>query len=113
MAAGEGDFSVALAADLRAKRTRAVRRNDVVVQREDIEDGSRDGLQVDLTAGQDKAAIHQAILLVEILQPLLRRLTGMMEAARKPLLHPQKIHEFLLSMDDVAQLYIIFRDPAH
>ena len=51
----------------------------MVVQCEDIEDGSRDGSQVDLTAGQDEAAIHQAVLLVEILQPLLCCLAGMMD----------------------------------
>ena len=73
MAAGQRDFGVVLAADLRAKRTRAVGRNDMVVQRKDIEDGGRDGLQIDLAAGQDEAAIDQAVLLVEILQPLLRR----------------------------------------
>ena len=49
----------------------------MVVQRKDVEHGSRDRLQIDPTAGQFKAAIDQAIFLVEILQPLLRRLAGM------------------------------------
>ena len=109
MAAGQRDFGVVVAADLRAKRTRAVRRNDVVVQRKDIQHGRRDRLQIDLTAGQYKAAIDQAVLLIEILQPLLRRLAGMMRTVRQPLLHPQEIHELRFVIDDVDEVDIVFR----
>ena len=50
----------------------------MVVQCKDIENGRSDGLEVDLTTGQHKAAVYQAILLVEILQPLLGRFAGVM-----------------------------------
>jgi len=48
MAAGQRDFGIVLTADLRAKRTRTIGRDAVVVQREDVQDRSRNGLQVDL-----------------------------------------------------------------
>jgi hypothetical protein len=44
---------------------------------------------------------------------LLRRLARMMRPVCQPLLHPQKIHEFGLVVDDVDEIHIVFRQRAH
>ena len=51
MAARKGDFGIILAAELRTQSTRAVRRNNVIVERKDIENWRRNRPQVDATAG--------------------------------------------------------------
>src|SRR2546427_13154479 len=103
MTARQRDFGVVRTADLRAKGTRTGGRDDVVVQREDIKDGGHDGLNVDLTAGQDEAAVYETVLLIKFFEPLLRRLSRMVRTVREPLLHPQEIHEFGFVVDDVDE----------
>ena len=57
--------------------------------------------------------LHQLVLLIEILQPLLGSLAGMVRPVGDPFLHAQQVQQLRLVVDDVEQVEIVFHQRAH
>src|SRR6516165_1535514 len=102
MAARQRNFRIVAATDLAAEGARAIRRNNMIVERKDVEDRGRDRFQVNPAARQLEGAVDQAVVLVKLLQPLLGGLAGMMRSVGEPLLHAKEVHELVFVSDDIG-----------
>src|SRR6266404_1878114 len=94
--AGKRQFGVVRAADLPAQCPRGGRRYDVIVAGEDVEHGHVDVAQIDAPSSELELVTYQLVVLIEVDQPLLGRLSGVVRPVRDPLFHAQEVQEFLL-----------------
>ena len=109
----ERQLGVVGRADLGAERLRGGRRDDVVVLGEHVQHRTGDVPQVDLAAVQLELVPDQLVVLVEILEPLLGGLAGVMRPVGDPLLHAQEVQQLLLVVDDLEKIEVVFQHGAH
>ena len=103
MTAGQRQLGVVLGADVLAQRLRALGRNDVVILRENIEHRHANLGQVDAASGELELARDKLVVLVEVLEPLLRRFARVIRPVGEPLFHAQEIQELLFVAHDVEK----------
>src|SRR5215213_1922379 len=113
MATGKRKLLVIRAPDAELERLRGCGRDDVVVLGEHVQHRHGDVLQIDLAPAQLQLALDELVVLVEVLQPLLGGLAGMVWAVRNPLLHAQEVQEFFLVVHDLEQVEVVLRERAH
>ena len=70
-------------------------------------------LEVDLAPAELELALHELVVLVEVLEPLLGGLARMVRAVGDPLLHAQEVQELLLVVHDLEHVEVVLRQRAH
>src|SRR3954447_8721357 len=113
MAAGQRELLIILAPDAEPQGLGGCGRNDMVVLSEHVQDRHREVLQVDHLATELQLAFYELVVLVEVLEPLLGGLAGMVRAVRNPLLHAQKVQKLLLVVHDLEQVEVVLGQRAH
>ena len=64
--------------------------------------------EVDPASAQLPLVLDQLVVLVEVLQPLLGCLTGVMRPVGQPFLHPQEVEQLSVVVDDVEEVEVVF-----
>src|SRR4051812_19552107 len=91
MPARQRKLGVVVGAELAAERLRGRGRDDVVVLGEDVQHRRGDVPELDLAAAEHELALHELVVLVEVLEPLLRGLARVVRPVGDPLLHAQEV----------------------
>src|SRR4051794_2553131 len=113
MTARQRKLLVVLAANAELESLGGGGRDDVVVLGEHVQHRHGNGLQVDPAPTQLQLAFDELVVLVEVLEPLLGGLAGMVRAVRDPLLHAQEVQKLLLVVHDLEQVEVVLRERAH
>src|SRR5688500_14766322 len=110
VAAAEREFGIILAADEILQRFRRRRRYQVVLFGVDVEHRHLDQAEVHFAIADDDTAVDETVALVELLDELAERLSGLVGRIEDPLFHAQEILDRRLVVEDVDQTDVLLHE---